>query len=367
MINRKSISMIVLAFSLILSGCARGDVEPSKTSIPKIIITTTTSTQPSETEDPNRSLHEKPDINPNGNVVILMTGDVHCGMDKGFSYGGLYEIRYQMEVKGDTVLLVDSGDAIQGSPIGYYSRGEVMINLMNAMDYDVAIPGEYEFHYGMERFYELAQMARFEYVCCNFVKDGKLVLKPYVIKEACGKKIAFVGVTTPKTITMAPAESFQDESGNYVYGFMQDDTGDTISKAVQNAVDKARAEGAQYVVLVGHIGNDQKSAPWTYNTVVSKVKGIDVYLDGHSHDTKVEEVICADGKKIQRIPAGTKLNCIGWVRIAKKDGKVTSGVYTWSDSNTLTAPEMLDFENPMTKKVDEVKRENAVKNPWSLN
>lgn len=285
-----------------------------------------------------------------------MTGDVHCGFDKGFSYGGVYEIRYQLELKGDTVMLVDDGDSIQGAPIGYFTRGEAILKLMNDLGYDVAIPGEHEFEYGMDRFLEFVDKANFDYICCNLEKDGKQVLKPYVIKEACGKKIAFVGITTPKAITLVEPEAFQDEAGRFIYGFMQDETGDLICKAAQDAIDKARAEGANYVVLMGHIGNDATSAPWTYDLITSKLSGYDVYLDGFSHDLQTAEIKTADGKLVKRVPAGSKLNAIGWVRISAKDGAVTTGLYQWQSN--VDPAWLFDFENPMTKRVAEAKKES---------
>ena len=346
---------MILACSLFIGGCSK----PKETSIPSIVTTSTTGTTavPSQTESPKgSSLHVRPDVAANGDIVILMTGDMHCGFDKGFSFGGLYEIRYQMELNGDTVLLVDDGDSFQGAPIGYHTRGEFMFNLMNDMGYDVAIPGEHDFQYGMDRFLEFVKKANFDYICCNLVKEGKQVLKPYVIKEACGKKIAFVGITTPKALTLAPSEAFQDDKGDYIYGFMGDENGDAIVKAAQDAINAAKAEGANYVVLMGHIGNDPTAAPWTYDTITSRLRGYDVYLDGFSHDSDdTSEILNADGKLLKRVPAGTKLNTIGWVRIAAKDGALTSGIYKWL--NEEDPAWLFDFENPMTKRVDQAKKE----------
>lgn len=63
-------------------------------------------------------------------------------------------------MQGYTTILVDDGDAIQGEPIGTLSEGEAMIELMNAMHYNVAIPGNHEFDYGADRFLELAQQGQ---------------------------------------------------------------------------------------------------------------------------------------------------------------------------------------------------------------
>ena len=196
-----------------------------------------------DTEAPERS----------ADVVILFTSDIHCGIDQGFGYAGLAAIRDYLVEKGNAVILVDDGDNIQGEPVGTMSKGEISLELMNAMGYDVAIPGNHEFDYGMDQFLALAGKADFPYISCNFNKSGELVLEPYVIKEAAGSKIAFVGVTTPQTLTSSTPRYFQNEDGEFVYGFMQDETGEGVYAAVQSAVDAARADGADYVVVMGHI------------------------------------------------------------------------------------------------------------------
>ncbi len=347
---------MILACSILIGGCAKGDVEPttapSETSASAVVTETT---EPANPFADDTSLHVRPDSNPNGDVVILMTGDMHSRVDKGFSLGGVYEVRYQLELKGDTVLLVDTGDAIQGAPIGYNTQGEAVINLMNKLGYDVAVPGVHEFHYGVDRFFELAKKANFEYISCNFVKEDKLALKPYVIKEVCGKKIAFVGVTTPKAITLVPSEYFQNSAGTFIYGFMQDENGDAIVRAIQDSVDKARSEGAEYVILMGHIGNEAVSAPWIYTNIVTRVRGCDAYFDGYSHDIKKEEYIDGEGKKLARISAGAGLRGIGWVRIAK-DGTVTTGLHSWINDN-ISAVELFDIDNPMVRKVNEAMKD----------
>ena len=345
---------MILACSFLIGGCSKGDTKPTATSATETSAAATTvaeTTQPANPFADDTSLHVRPDSNPNGDIVILMTGDMHSRVDKGFSLGGVYEVRYQMEVKGDTVFLVDTGDAIQGAPIGFNTQGEAVINLMNNLGYDVAVPGVHEFHYGVDRFFELEKKANFDYVCCNFVKEGKQVLKPYVIKEACGKKIAFVGVTTPKAITLVPSEYFQDATGKFVYGFMQDETGDEVVKSIQDAVDQARAEGADHVILMGHIGNEEVAAPWIYTNIVTRVRGCDAYFDGYSHDRNTEEYIDGEGIKRTRIAAGSGLRGIGWVRIAK-DGTITTGLHSWLNED-INPIELFDIDNPMARKVNE--------------
>jgi len=174
------------------------------------------------------------------------------------------------------------------------------------------------------------------------------VFQPYVIRELDGLKIAFVGVTTPETLTSSTPRYFQDENGEYVYGFFQDETGEGVYNAVQTAVDDARAEGADYVVVMGHMGNEEASRPWTYDDVISHTNGIDVFLDGHSHDTNQVTMKNKDGEDVLRSACGTKLACIGWCRI-DTEGKITTGLYTWDNKDS--APKMLGIQNEMAEAV----------------
>ena len=281
-------------------------------------------------------------------LVVLFTSDVHCGIDQGFGYAGLVAIRDNLK-KTNHVLLVDNGDAIQGEPVGTMTTGDAIITLMNSVGYDIAIPGNHEFDYGMDRFLELAGKARFPYISCNFNKEGELVFEPYVIKEFDGVKVAFVGVTTPKTITSSTPKYFQDDDGNYIYGFMQDDTGEGVYNAVQTAVDAAREAGAQYVVALGHVGNEETCAPWTYADIIANTTGIDAFLDGHSHDTDQVTMKNADGVDVLRSACGTKLGGVGWLKIEAATGKLTTGLYTWD--NAVSAPELLGIQNNASQAV----------------
>ena len=288
-------------------------------------------------------------------IVILFTSDVHCGIDQGFGYAGLEQIRDGLVAQGNVVILVDDGDNIQGEPIGTMTKGEALVELMNEAGYEIAIPGNHEFDYGMEQFLSLTEKAKFQYISCNFNKDGELIFEPYVIKELGGAKVAFVGVTTPKTLTSSTPKYFQNEKGEFVYGFFQDETGEGVYKAVQKAVDDARADGAEYVIVLGHMGNEEESRPWTYADVIENTTGIDAFLDGHSHDTEQVTMKNKDGEDVIRSACGTKLACVGYCRIAG-DGKITAGVYKWN--NDTSAPELLGITNDMSKAVD--KASNAL-------
>ena len=280
-------------------------------------------------------------------ILILFTSDVHCGIDQGWGYAGLYAVKENLS-KDYNVLLVDDGDSIQGEPIGTMTKGEAIIDIMNVMGYDVAIPGNHEFDYGMDRFLELAEKAEFPYISCNFNKEGELVFEPWIMKEVGGVKIAFVGVTTPYTLRSSTPRYFMDNSGNYIYGFLQDETGEGVYNAVQESVDAARAEGADYVIVMGHIGNETECAPWMYSDVISHCSGIDAWLDGHSHDTDQVIMQDKDGKDVVRTACGTKLANIGALHITR-DGAISSELYSWNSS--VSAPKLLNIDNAAAKAV----------------
>lgn len=109
-------------------------------------------------------------------------------------------------------------------------------------------------------------MANFPYISCNFNKGGELQFAPYVIKEFDGVKIAFVGITTPKTLTSSTPKYFQDENGNFIYGFFEDETGEGLYNAVQKAVDDARAEGASIVIAWRILATKPSAAPTPMRT-----------------------------------------------------------------------------------------------------
>ena len=283
-------------------------------------------------------------------MYILYTSDVHCGIDQGFGYAGLWQIKESLQEQGYEVLLVDDGDAIQGEPVGSLTKGEKIIGLMNSLGYDAAIPGNHEFDYTVENFLSLTEKADFPYISCNFNCKGELLFEPYVIKEAAGMKIAFVGVTTPSTITSSTPKYFQDESGNFVYDFLNDETGEKIYTAVQEAVDAARSEGADLVYVMGHLGMSRDESSVTYADVIENTNGIDVFLDGHSHDTQQVVMKNKDGEDVTRSACGTKLNCIGYSLISSDKTVIDTGIWSWPNGDSM--PQLLNIHNKVSEEVD---------------
>ena len=274
-------------------------------------------------------------IIPNGETVILFTNDVHCGIRDGWGYAGLADLKKSLEIDGYKVILVDAGDNVQGGPIGSLTHGEAIIDIMNFVGYDLATLGNHEFDYGMAQLFALMEQAEYPFVSANFVNLVEntatgTVLDPYKIIEANGKKIAFVGLSTPESITKSTPTYFMNEAGEYIYGFCQDDTGAGVYTAAQNAIDAAKAEGADYVIIVGHMGIDEQSQPWTAPEVIANVTGVDAFIDGHSHSVINATVKDKENKDVLHGQTGTKLANVGKLTIAA-DGTLTMEILPASE------------------------------------
>jgi 2',3'-cyclic-nucleotide 2'-phosphodiesterase (5'-nucleotidase family) len=265
-------------------------------------------------------------------IVILYTNDVHCAVDDNIGYAGLaaYEKEMAAEYGADYVTLVDAGDAVQGGPIGTLSKGSFIVDIMNKVGYDVVTFGNHEFDYGMARMRELMDMQKAAVVSCNFtdLKTDQPVYKPYTIIDYGATQVAYVGITTPKTYTSSSPKYFQDDSGSFIYGLCEDATGEKLYDTVQDAVDAARADGADTVIAIGHCGVGAEYTPWQSTDIIAHTSGIDAFIDGHSHSVlKGASYKNSDGEDVLLTSSGTKLAAIGKLVIAP-DGTVTSDLIT---------------------------------------
>ena len=221
-------------------------------------------------------------------TVILYTNDVHCAID---DYSVLAAYRAELIAQGKNVIVVDAGDAIQGEVIGSTTKGEAVVDIMNAVGYDYAVPGNHEFDYGMKTFLDLAQnMAEYEYISSNFhyLPSVDPVFKPYAIEDFGAYQIAFVGISTPDTITSSTPEYFKDENGNFIYGFPEFPggmTNEALYENIQESVNSAINDGADYVVAVGHAGIIGSNDGWKSSDIIANTDGIDCFIDAHSHET----------------------------------------------------------------------------------
>lgn len=321
----RKILSIILAMLMCLSlfGCASG--------------------APAETAVPSQSVPQVETETPGEDVVILYTNDVHTYIDKPLSYDVLAALKSELQETYGNVLLVDAGDHIQGTAYGSMDKGESIIKLMNSAGYDLATLGNHEFDYGMEGTMDVISWAEFSYVSCNFYKEeagvrGENVLEPYKLFDIGGQKIAFVGITTPESFTKSTPAYFQDEAGNYIYGISGGEDGQALYDDVQSAIDAARAEGAELVIALGHLGVDPSSKPWTSEEVIANVSGLDAFIDGHSHTVVFDtQVSGKDGASVELTQTGEYFGSIGMMLIDGESGEISTAPIGYTEiTETVT-------------------------------
>ena len=320
---RKLLSVLLaLAMCVSLVGC--GAAEPAETTAPAATeapvettaaaVETTAATEPAE------------------DIVILYTNDVHTYIDGALSYDVLAGLKAQLKEVYGNVLLVDAGDAVQGTAFGSMDKGATIVQLMNAAGYDVATLGNHEFDYGMDGAMNVIDWAEYPYVSCNFYHEangvkGETVLPAYELVEIGGRKIAFVGITTPESFTKSTPAYFQDENGNYIYGISGGEDGAALYADVQAAIDAAKADGATMVIALGHLGDDPASQPWTSEEVIANVTGLDAFIDGHSHSTMEANDI--NGTLLTQ--TGEYFGNIGMMLIDGETGAITTDLITYEE------------------------------------
>ena len=263
-------------------------------------------------------------------VTILYTNDVHTYIDNKSpkpTYAAIAALKKSIEDTGRDVLLVDAGDHIQGTAYGSMDDGATIIELMNEAGYDLATPGNHEFDYGMARAKAVLREADFPYVSCNWVdlRTGLNVLPSVKFFFVGGRKIAFVGVTTPETFTKStPAYFMDDAQTKYIYDILGGEDGQKLYDAVQKAIDKAEFWGADTIIGLGHLGVDPSSSPWTSEEVIAHTHGFTAFIDGHSHTVMAnKQVTDASGKAVTLTQTGSYFKNIGKMTVGA-DGTITT-------------------------------------------
>ena len=284
-------------------------------------------------------------------VTILYTNDVHTYIDNKSpkpTYAAIAALKKSIEDTGRDVLLVDAGDHIQGTAYGSMDDGATIIELMNEAGYDLATPGNHEFDYGMARAKAVIQEADFPYVSCNWVdlRTGFNVLPSVKFFFVGGRKIAFVGVTTPETFTKStPAYFMNDAQTKYIYDILGGEDGQKLYSAVQKAVDKAKCL-ADVVIGLGHLGVDPSSSPWTSEEVIAHTTGFDAFIDGHSHTVmENKQVADASGRLVTLTQTGSYFANVGEMTIAPDGTISTRLVSTYDQEDVAVAAEQAAWVN----------------------
>lgn len=257
-------------------------------------------------------------------IVILYDNDVHCAID------GYQRMAGFRDAISDTAwcCLVSSGDFLQGGTAGAISRGQYIADIMRTMHYDAITLGNHEFDYGIQRMKQLVKHIQAPVTCLNLrnATTGKQEYASYVMKEMGGHKVAFVGAVTPATLYM---ESYSFYNKNEVQTHQLCEK--NFYAEVQQAVDKARKAGAEYVIMLSHVGEDDNVTHVNSHDLVRATRGIDVVLDGHTHSVVPSVTIeNCDNQPVLVTQTGTKFAHIGKLLI-EGNGRISTQLVALKD------------------------------------
>ena len=269
-------------------------------------------------------------------IVILYENDAHCAVE---GYARLAGQRDAERQHTPYVAIVSSGDFAQGNTVGSLTKGEAIVRIMNAVGYDYLTIGNHEFDYTVPQMQHLSEMLTAKTLCCNFSRyeqdnddkddrDNDDLYPAYEVKDFGGTKVGFIGVATPSTFRSSTPTYFIDDNGNLLYNFHQTDT----YECVQEAVNDAREEGAEIIIVLSHLGDDPEVA---YSRgLIAATHGIDVVLDGHAHHVLNERLVNDRGDSVTLSSTGTKFAYIGRLTI-DTDNRVTTELLPISDCHRV--------------------------------
>ena len=256
---------------------------------------------------------------PQSPVVILYDNDVHCAVE---GYAAMAALKGEMAAQTPYVATVSCGDFAQGDIVGTLTEGEAIVDIMNRVGYDFVALGNHEFDFGMEQHLNLTGELNSQVLCANFTSlpGDKRIYKPYGTLKYGKTDIAFIGIATPATATSVSPKTFWDADGNTIYSFQPQ----TLFASVQKLVDEARRKGADYVVVLSHLGDSKEGDYPTSLEFIANTTGIDAVLDGHSHSTiPCNKVLNKEGKDVVLSSSGYCFENIGILTLST-DGEFSS-------------------------------------------
>lgn len=255
------------------------------------------------------AMAESPDL------IILHTNDIHGRIEEGEGMGmaKLATIVQEFRNKYNNVLLVDAGDTIHGLPIANEVQGVSVVRAMNAVGYDVMVPGNHDFNFGFRRLLELEEKMDYHLIAANIYQNNQHIFPPYHILEFDDFRVGFFGLTTPDTYNVSNPRNIR--------GLEFCD----LIEVSSSMVELLQGKDVDLIVALGHVG---LHGDFTSTAVIDEVAGIDVFVDGHSHH-RLEEGMWYEETLI--VQAFEYIKCLGVVEITFTDNGPIFNAYLISD------------------------------------
>ena len=217
---------------------------------------------------------------------ILPTSDYDGTPDRGGLARCVTQIRRWRRQNRNSIL-IDVGDVYQGTEVSLRNKGELMIDLFNYLEYDAWVVGNHEFDWGIEAFHQALQRSTMPVLAANTLLEatppGELPdakhpfakIQPFILKEFAGIKLALIGITTPGMSFWLPREFTKGIDFQHPV------------EPVRRAIARARSEGADAIVLTGHMGLKPRTGGDDFansvTALTSEFPNVPVFIAGHTH------------------------------------------------------------------------------------
>lgn len=217
---------------------------------------------------------------------ILPTSDYDGNSDRGGLARCVTQIR-RWRRQNPNSILIDVGDVYQGTDVSLRSKGELMIDLFNHLGYDAWVIGNHEFDWGIEAFHEALQRSIMPVLAANTILEGAPAgafadpkhpfakIQPFILKEVAGINLAIIGITTPGMLFWLPREFTRGIDFQHPV------------EPVRRAIARARSEGADAIVLTGHMGLKPRTGGDDFansvTALTSEFPDVPVFIAGHTH------------------------------------------------------------------------------------
>lgn len=280
-----------------------------------------------------------------GKLVVIHTNDMH-GRFEMDTDGGVLGISSVAALKGyyeklgANVLLLDAGDFSQGTNLVNYYKGLNSIYFMNAAGYDAVSLGNHEFDFGLDSLKAMTDAADFSILDANIIskETGLPYLDDNEIFYFDGMKVGVFGLDTPETQTKASPKNVREVT------FLD---GADLYACAQAQVDFLEAQDCDYIICIGHLGQDVESEGKRSFDLLNTVDGIDLFVDGHSH-TQLPEGLDYNGTKV--VSTGEYLSNIG---VVVYDGMNTKATLVNDLYHVGGCPSMDEFVESYDKIVED--------------
>jgi 2',3'-cyclic-nucleotide 2'-phosphodiesterase (5'-nucleotidase family) len=273
-------------------------------------------------------------------VNILQTTDIHCQVHphdelfwennqsvfrKTGGYAQITTLLNQLKKKHKHTFSIDTGDMFQGSELSMKTTGKAFVPILNAMNYDLYLPGNWEVIYGKRSMQTLLGSLNAPKICANMYHDlgegkrGELIFQPYHIWNVAGVKIGFIGYTDP----LVPIR----QSPNYSKGILYTKPEENLAHYVDVLKNQ---EQCSAIMIIAHLGLSQQIALAN----MPECEGVSYILGGDTHERVRVPIQCKYAKVVE---PGAFGSFIGNLELSIKNGVLIGDKYDLIEvkSNTL--------------------------------